>query len=516
MVIAAFVVTLLQTAGPNRYSPLSIDEQVTNYLVNGRTPATLFARCVEQSATPPAYFWLVQGTTGLARFWGAERPNEWLLRFPSLLAFLASLVIAAGVAERFVARGTGGLAALFLACHGPLIEQAATQSRPYALGLLAGLIAGGSLLRLASGPSSIRWFVAVVLSDLCLLWTHFVFVVVIPAHVMMVGLARPTHHGDGSTHRLFPKTALIFLLALLPISLLPLAAGIVRLWIYRAQMNWFTQLPSWDQVLDVFEFLPPLRSRAWLYLVPAAAALWLIGRLGSKAGRSAAGRVPLGRLLAIWSLSPLVLLWVGGAIAGAALAQPRYMLIHTGPAMIFLTYVLSRLYTARLAIGIGVVLCAASSAPARIIDIVGDPVRHDRYWLEAAEILNNDANIRDIVLVQSGLVENRLQPIRYDDPGFQEYVTSRLSDFYLRVPLRRLALPLPWVEGDWQTEYAKQIAAARSAGGTIWLVLSSDSDVGQSTERGVIAWLEQLGIVLRTVSGERVARILCTDDSSSR
>jgi hypothetical protein len=143
------------------------------------------------------------------------------------------------------------------------------------------------------------------------------------------------------------------------------------------------------------------------------------------------------------------------------------------------------------------------------------PDRHDHFWLDAARTFSKSTRPGDLVLVQSGLVENRLMPAFFGDDGYQEYTTSRLSDFYWPNPVARLTLPLPWMEGDWQKAYALRIDETTSASGRVWLVISADSDIGQSTERGAIAWLESRGFRLRVISPDRVARILVAERPSA-
>ena len=126
--------------------------------------------------------------------------------------------------------------------------------------------------------------------------------------------------------------------------------------------------------------------------------------------------------------------------------------------------------------------------------------------------MNDRAGPGDLVFVQSGLVETKLVPLRFEDEGFQEYTTSRLSDFYLHVDVKRLSLPLIWpppnATADWRQNYTERLWRACADGKRVWVVLSADSDVGELCERNTRQWLTQLGVRVEVLSDLRVARIL--------
>lgn len=510
LLVVAVLIAMIQTAGPNMMSPLSIDEQISYYLALGQTPANVLARCVSQSATPPLYFWLARASSDFGRVLTDGVGREWWLRLPAWLAFLFSLVVVYRIAEQNIAAGAGGPAALLLACHGPVVEQAAMQARPNALGLLGALVVFGSLLQLHVRGWSVLRFVLFVGSNIVLLWTHYLLAVLLPVEVAVAVIVsrRSLAHDSDSLNAIASVTAwqIACIAAIAPLTLYPLRDGLLYVWTFRPYLNWYTTMPSVSRPLDILEHVPSVSSWHWVWLLPlGATAAFVVHKGRVSEMKSALPR--FGTALMIWLLAPAYMLWVAGMLGGPSLAQSRYLLPQAGAAALLLVFILYRLYGVRWCAIVVVALVAAGNTPSRVMRHISEPVRHDRFWLDAAVLLDQHADKRDLVLVQSGLVENRLTPIRFADPGFHEYATSRLSNFYLWQPLHRLALPIPWQEGDWQVRYASHIEVTIRDGGRIWLVLSSDSDVGQSTEAGVLSWTARFGLQRELLHEPSVARV---------
>lgn len=533
--VGALVLGAAQTLGPVLASPLSIDEQVTYYLACGQTPPTVFERVQTQSATPPLPFWLTHASMRLGAivgFWPA--PEAWL-RLPSWCSFLLAMVVVRSLGDRLLGGGMGSVAALLLACQPDAVYHA-TQARPYSLGLLANLVAALGLLRLRTGGWRPLLLAGFLSADVALLWTHYLFAAILPAQLLMACLMAPGHGAASAStaERPLPVAIVAAAQLLAGLSLVLLAPALFRLGNEGPVLNWITERRPWYAQLGLLAWDPQLVGRigaqgmTWMALgeilaQPLVAAviagiLFGLGRTLFGTGRAAGRRN--GRalaMLALWFVVPIYLLWGGSRLFGASLAQPRYFAIQAAPAVLLLAWVLRQL--GRTTIGallLALLLVFMGGLYGRVGAAICHPVQHDRYWLEAAQRLNELAKPRDLVLVQSGLVETLLVPHRFADAGFQEYTTSRLSDFYLRAPVRRLSLPLEWSDGPWLTEYGREVAATRASGGTIWLVISADSDLGAAVETAALAWLRAQRFTVAHISDERVAHILRANPMNDR
>ena len=525
---AAVLLAAAQTVGPCLYSPLGIDEQVSYYVSAGSVPETVFARAVGQSATPPLYFGLARRVLGSDDAHHRDRFNEWRLRLPAWLALMASILVAYGMGERWIGAGSGGVAALLLACH-PEAIHVATQARPYALGILANLVATDCLFRLRSTGWS-RWSIAgFLVANGGLLWTHYLFAVLLPTQLLLASFSnlRDDDERVEAGRRPIALFALLGLWIIPILAALPLLPGIIRLIENGPFLNWITDERPWHRQLDLVHGVPFVWAFGLGLLLFGVR--WMRGRRIAKASPEASPAAPdrgeessSSRLietpsiaaglkvlvaLLIWFAVPIYSLWFASRFLGPSLAQPRYYLIQVAPMALLLAFGMRWLAGAKFAWLLALVFVFVDGTPGRVIDILRRPDRHDHYWLDAARLLDEQASAGDLTLVRSGLVETSLLPAHYEDRGFQEYTTSRLSDFYLRTGLVRLSLPLIWNEGRWQAEYADRIEATCRRGGTVWMVVSADSDLGESVESATIHWLQGLRLRAERVDDERVARV---------
>ena len=509
LLAAALALAAVQTVGPNRRSPLGIDEQITYYLAAGQQPPTVLARCLEQSATPPLYFWLAKGSLRFGEILTPGRLREWWLRFPAWLSLLLAILVVARLAEGLLGPGSGAAAALLLAGHTEVLYYA-TQARPYTLGTLLSTVAFWCLCRLRAPGWSPKYLVGLIAADVGLIWTHYVFAVLIPTQLLLLPLVHWPGNGEreNATRPALAKASLAAILLLLSISAVPLLPGIFRLIACRPFLNWITEIPAWYRPLGLLE----LGTAGWWPLIVVVTLAALVLLAGKVRGRPANGSLPAwpastGLALSLWLIVPIYALWLSAWLGGASLAQARYIIVQAAAAVLLVTFVLRCLVEPRALGVLALVLLLLSGTPGHVSDILSNPVRHDRYWQEAALLLNDRAGTDDLVLVQSGLVETVLVPTQYADPGFHEYTTSRLSDFYLDVDLRRCSLPLRWVDADWQRYFADLIKATTARGGRVWLVISADSDLGQAVEHAAIRWLTSMGLSVQPVSDERVAKV---------
>lgn len=518
----ACAIYVLQVAGPAVYSPLGIDEQVSYYIASGHQPATVFARATEQSATPPAYFWLASASTSLHSGIGLTR--EFWLRFPAFGLGLASVAFICFFTRSW---GTGVAAAILLAIHPQLVFHA-TQARPYAIGVFANLIAGWAIYRLRQPGWSVIHLALLILSNALLLWSHYLFALSIAVQPLLWILAFPVREqaedeanrpltGRQKTRETFGIFPGILLSLLSLISLVPLTSGVLRLQAQASYLNWVTQTRPWFEIFELLSFTDEPVAQLWTWLpILAAMATAHFFRIFRKAdAESDRGHERWTQIgfLVVWAMGPIVLLWVAGLYLDPALAQTRYAAAQLGPIAVLFATLFRRLGGNFGAIAGALVLACAVGTPFRIIEKLQNPVLQDNYWQQAAALLNERAKDGDLVLVQSGLVETRLVPLQYADPGYQEYTTSRLSDFYLNVAVEKLSLPLAWSGPqrpvpEWQQTYEAKLRRACQEEHSVWLVLSADSDIGELTEASSRRWLAQLGMSVEIISDQRVARVL--------
>lgn len=493
--VAAFA---LQTIGPNLVNSLDIDEQVTYYIARGHHPETVRERAMAQSATPPLYFWLADWSLSLGELVTGDRHREWWLRFPAWLAMLASLAATYLFASHHFGNSTGAAAAILLACHGEIIHYA-TQARPYTLGVLESLVALFCLVRLRTPDWRWTHVAGFLAANVALLWTHYLFGVLLPVELFVALLLRPSPVADNQTRPPVLLLSVAGLLLLAGGSLLPLSFGVLRLIEDGANRNWITTLRPWSDTFRLFA----ATTFAHLFLILGTINWGVRGFRG-------AGRWPL--ILAVWVFIPSTVLWLAGwhDTNLASLAQMRYIVILAGPAVLFDVLILRSIAGNRWVCGAVLLFVVLERTPWRIVDAVRSPLRHGDEWRQAAHVLDESGKPGDVVLVYSGLTEARFVLVSYADEGYQEYTTSRLSDFYLRTPMQKLTLPIAWTSppGQWTEAYLAKIDAACRQGNDVWLVIAADTDFGQRCETQVTDWLQSNGLNVAVITPHRIARVL--------
>jgi hypothetical protein len=142
--------------------------------------------------------------------------------------------------------------------------------------------------------------------------------------------------------------------------------------------------------------------------------------------------------------------------------------------------------------------------------LIQQPVWHDSEWKQAGQLLKERATQQDLVFVQPGLVEAFLTPVKYGDPGFQEYATSRLSDFYAGRGFPRLVVSLNFPRGEdlYLAEYNRRVEMVREKKGVVWFVVSADTDLGELCQTNFENWIKAKGFKVEVVRENRIARVL--------
>jgi hypothetical protein len=491
--IGALAAVLVQAVPANHQTPLEIDEQVAYYIAHGQTPGGVWKRAFEQSATPPFSFWLMRASSGVGELIGAGSREFWL-RFPSLIAYLVSVVLVWRLVRRTHGASAGSAAAVILALHSVGVDKMALQARPYALGLMFALLALDQLHSLKCG----RWcstdasLLGLALAGLP--WTHYLFGVFWLPAFLQIALAREY---AGFRGKLFGT---LFLAGL---WCLPLMPGALRVGAIGPALAWITEPPSWK----------PLEAIVAPIGVAAAMAAALAFRvLPAPAGAPTSSTVNHRSMVWIvaWAALPFaVLVGMAQAWNQPSLAQLRYILPTLGAAAAVMAGLFAATSRGRSVAIVALVYSIAAGHASHGWRRVRQPVWHDSEWKEAGGYLRDHAASADLVFVQPGLVEANLTPARFHDAGFQEYATSRLSDFYAGRGFTRLALPMLFpAGGEYVLDYARRVEAVRQAGGTVWLVVSADTDLGQGCQRRFEEWIKSLEFDVEVVRPDPVARVL--------
>lgn len=483
-----------QSALPAQHSPLAIDEQVTYYLAAGKTPDSVYQRCLSQSATPPLYFWLSSACWRLQDFFsGVSR--EALLRAPTVIAYFGSLILIFLLGERLVHPGAGGPAALLLAAQ-PELFFPGFSARPYLLGLFLLLVVIYQMAVLRQKGVTLGGWLMLCLANLALPWTHYLFApIVVCEPLLLAATPRPTNARRSLSLGLWFAT-----LIATAVSALALSKGLVRLGILGGSMNWITERRAWwAPITDLLGAPMVLAALAFSFLVGIARR-----RLGFT---PTAPSLRQAFFLALFTLAPAGILWIAGEKVSPSLGQARYVAPMFGSACLTIVIALTWGLGVRGAQVAAVVLACLLGAPQRTWNALRQPAIYDTLWKSAAEYLNQMVGPNDLLLIHSGLVETELAHTYYDDPGYQEYTTSRLSDFYLNVAVERLTLPIEWRQGIWLQEYARRVDACQARGGVVWLVLSADTDLGYAIEQSAIGWLQSKGWRVETLDTPIAARL---------
>ena len=490
--LAALVVILLQAVPANQLSPVWIDEQVTYYIARGRTPDTVWSRAFEQSATPPGFFWLVAASSSVGDAVGIGSPEFWL-RLPSLIAYLASMLIAWGMARREFGPSAASATAVIFAIHRAGAGMA-MESRPYAVGLLLGLIALECLLRLRHSKQW-RWSAGIFFwSALAALpWMHYLFAVLyLPAFLQVVF----SKEYVGFRRRLVAGMVVAGLFSL------PLIPGFLRI----REISAFLETISETSITSSFRNLLHVKG-----LAAAIATAFVLGRFPLRTSSSRFQGPPHSgwAWILIWWLLPMSTLIVVSIVRRQpTLATLHYSLPVFGPFAVVIAGMFASLSRGRFAAFAALVYMFVSIHGVETWKRIRQPQWMNSEWKWAGELLREQAGTADIAFVQSGLVEVNLTPIKYADVAFQEYATSMLSELYAGGGFRRLALPyeFPKPGGEFLVDYSRRVEDARKAKAKVWLVIHPDFE--ERCQRGFERWIRDQGFRTEIVRQNEFVHVL--------
>ncbi len=369
--------------------------------------------------------------------------SEFLLRSPSLLAFVAAVVLCALVGARLADRRVGLCAAALLAVS-PLALPLVQQVRMYGFALLFALLAVWALLRALEHPSRGRWAlyaVSVALAG----YSHDFALLTVVAHPLLVW-------------REGPKARRAFALALAAAAMLlvPLAIVVAKDW-GSDPIYWLPE-PRLRVLYDTAKaFAGSAAGVVVATAVLVAGAVVLLVRRDRPRPRGI-GAVPF---LAVWLVGPFAILFA--ASFAKPLLLPRYLLPSV-PALCLL-----------LAVALGLLGWRAGSALAAILiavfalQAVRDEVEVvNTDWPALGRSLDARWNPGEPVLIVEPLLENFTS-----NANMVAYYTPRLGFdrgrlFWARDQVENLPSPLGRLDPALSDAEIAALARGRPA---VWLAV---------------------------------------------
>jgi 4-amino-4-deoxy-L-arabinose transferase-like glycosyltransferase len=272
------------------------DETVTGFVVqNGFR--NMLHRAFEFQPMFPTYYLIAW----VARTIGGMR--EWVLRLPSIIAMAAATVIVARIGRRLFDREAGILAAVVFAIS-PQGVRIAGDARPYALGILALVVATFWLIRWLD-TGDLRTAIGYVVAAALVVYIHYLLAAALLAHVAYA-LRRRSAVGIA---------ALVGAAVGFVVVLVPLVPWFVDTYDRRSVLSL-----DIGNVGDVVRILTPPSIVAGMLV----GALFAGRRLRLDTARLATNRDDV-VLLALWAMFPPIVLLAAAHVAGVGIFEPRYV-----------------------------------------------------------------------------------------------------------------------------------------------------------------------------------------------
>ena len=457
LVAIAVAAAVLLTWALQLPSSLWIDELGTFWVIDGDLSSTA-DRAWRFHGQTPLYYTLLWSVTEL---FGS---SEIVLRLPSLV----SMVLAALLVYRLAARHFGhGVAWIALATFVvfPGIGTHASDARPYALALLATLVATTALDAWLTTPALSRALIY-GLAAAAVIYVHYVFATVLFAHglyfVWCLVNAPPEVRS-----RLWRGAALASAVGLLAIS--PTFPQVAALLARRDEL--------------VFSNATPLPTMIAIW-APATIGVILVGTLVALVSTGARMRRvrtdPLVLLVLGFATPPLVLFLLA-QVTDIVLWTSRYWLAATPyGAILFAVLIASGLRDGRA-------VKAAALALLLVGILTGTSVNHSAEdWRGAVSSANMFADEQTPLLVFTGLIELTNADFLVD-PEKMSYVTSPLA--YYRTD--GSVVPLPWTSPDDQAGRLGPIMSQLAQDDT--LVVIANRSRGSAQLMYIAGWLTANG-----------------------
>ena len=448
-------------------SSLWLDEFGTWWATDGRFGEVLArSRLFPQSVAYGAIVWLTRSLAGA---------GEAALRAPSLIAALLAAWATYRLGRELFDRDTGLIAAGVFVAFPPIV-QAAHDARPYAIAVLAVVVATWLLVRWARDGTTAD-AAGYAVSAGAVVYLQYFFAAVLPAHAAWIAMR----------HRSRLRQALAVAAA---IAVLTLPAALLVLEIGRnAPLHSYLEPPGLRSFFD--ELFP---QRVLGPLLAGAVAALVAARFRFALDRRAEARDAV-RLLILSVLVPVVLLAAVSWATGVGVFAGRY-LMSIVPAQALLLAWLVRGIASGWARRAAVAVYLAIALVGRGWNL--EPVRED--WRGAAAAVRA-ANHGAPVLLGSGFIESRDTAI-VRDPAHAAYLRAPLD--YYDAGGKVVVLPLRAQPPGEEQSYADGVLADASFARGFALVERKSSRFPSWS-----AWLEKRasakGLAMRRVwDGERL------------
>jgi hypothetical protein len=375
------------------FSSLWLDELLTHWVVGGSLGQAM-ARSSQyqgQSVAYNAVAWLIARLSGR---------SEFFLRLPSLTAMVVAGFVFYRLVSRLIDEEAARFATLaFVASQG--IAFTASDFRPYPFALLAVVLSFYTSVRWLDDGGT-RWGVGYAISVAAVVWTQYLFVLVLPAQgVYWLARARA-----GSSKVKSREVAWAVSVALCLVA--PAVVEVAELWSRRAQLT-IPASPDLETLLAFF--VPPVVGGALLVGVLATLPRSPVGF------RPVPARVGTVALLAGWLVIPPTVLFSLAAVTDLSLLSSRYY-ISAAPAGAAL-------------FGWGV-RCLEPSGTRRLIALLlaifsvvafGGPTKLGQDWRGAIAYADSLSGRGTLVLLRSGPIESE-DPSWLVDPARRGYLLA--------------------------------------------------------------------------------------------
>jgi mannosyltransferase len=395
------------------------DEYGTWWVVSG-TWGDVVSRTLAHGGQSPAYYLLAK------LFADGLGPGPLSLRLPAVLAGLGTLAVAYPLARRLCRDDHTALCALAaFAVDGRLIWYG-QDARPYAVALLATMLAFLAWVRVLEGGGA-RARAGYVAAMAALFYAHYLFLVVAVAHVGHLCLRRRLAWlRDPGWLATFAALAVLVVPGLLHLRAI---AG------RREAMSWFTQGMEAPLTLAVQMLDPPVFAAVGLAVLA----------VGLEASRGAAEPAGHRDLVLCWLLLPIATLGAAAAALGVALVYTRYALGVAPAGILVLGWLMAsgrRAGRGRwlpLAVGLATATLWSLVPALATVGVFGQ--RPVESWRAVAREIERAAHAGDVILVQPGFVEADLLARGPVDPELAAGLTWPLAanlanrDRYRIVPL---------------------------------------------------------------------------------
>lgn len=439
-----------------------LDETVTWWVIEGDLETTI-RRAFEYQQSP--FYYVIA--------WGARMTfgsSEFAVRLPSLVFAACAGWLLFRLAARLHDREVARLVVLAFVAS-PWMAYAASDARPYALGVLSIIAAGLALVRwLDEGKRRDGVWVAIACA--ASIWAHYLFGITVVA-LLAWGAYRVARTPTPVTWRAFGSA-----IAGTAVLSAPLISHLLSLW-ERAESLTIPGHPTLEWLMT--------------YLVrPAAVGGLLLGVIVARLMGPLRGDVPPARgnawaLWATWAAAAPVGLFVLAAVSPLEFLTPRYSASAIPALAALVGLVIASLHPA-----VARRVTASVMALVAVIALTGT-LKFGEGWREAAAFVRDHAGRDTPILLRAGLIESD-QPSWVADPKRSQYLTAPAAAYDFGADV----VPMPYVVDEAAKRYFEALIDTRLADLDRFLLVTRDRGF-HGTEIWLDGRLESEGFESREV-----------------